>query len=499
MDAPGTRHARHERLRTLRAAVLLVILAGVAVISPPAEAPGTAAPAAERPNIVFVLADDLDWTLVPYMPEVQRLQRDGVTFERFFVSASLCCVSRASILTGRYPHNTRVLTNEPPSGGYLAWTYYGNDTRSVAVGLAAAGYRTGIFGKYINGYEANVRPDPGWTDWMAGSRAYSGFEYDLSDNGFPVHFGSAPTDYATDVIARGGVRFIRVMVELATFAPHRPAVPAPRHAQLFADAELPVDGAFDRRVSDPPRWLDERRALSGRDREELRQRFRRRVRSVQAIDELLGLVRATVEELGVARNTYVVFSSDNGYHLGQRRLTHGKRTAYDGDVRVPTVIAGPGAPAGITSTALASNVDLAPTFLHWAGADRGGQDGRSLHHLLGGRTVPDQWRRGVLVEHYFDGRPPSRRDFGRRLAADPDAQDWRMGLPGTYAAVRTERELYIEHRDGSRELYDLRTDPFELENLAASMTRAERQRWEGRLARFVRCAAASCRRADRLR
>ncbi|MET0818978.1 MAG: sulfatase [Solirubrobacteraceae bacterium] len=483
--------------------MLLAVLAGVVGFGPVAGASG-ADP--QRPNIVFVLADDLDWSLVPYMPEVQRLQRDGVTLEQFVVSASLCCVSRASILTGRYPHNTRVLTNSPPSGGYLAWTYYGNAARSFAVPLAAAGYRTGMFGKYLNGYGANVPPDPGWTGWLAGSDAYFGFDYDLSDNGFPVRFAGAPTDYATDVVARGGVRFIResvaagkpFMVELSTFTPHRPAVPAPRHAQLFQDLELPMTGAFGRAIHDPPRWLGKRRALSGADLAELRERFRRRARSVQAIDEMLGMVRRTLDELGVAGNTYVVFTSDNGYHLGQYRLTHGKRTPYDADIRVPTVIAGPGLPAAVASTALASNVDFAPTFLHWAGAERRGQDGRSLDRVLRGQT-PRRWRRGVLVVHHLDERPPRRTDFGARLAQDPDAQDWRMGMPGTYAAIRTRDHLYVQHRNGSRELYDLRRDPDELQNLAGSMGAGARARWALRLARLAACAGASCRRADRFR
>jgi arylsulfatase A-like enzyme len=490
----------------LRATGLLAVLAGLAGLgaaAQPAEVQERAGP--PRPNIVFVLADDLDWTLLPYMPEVQRLRRDGVTLERFFVSASLCCVSRASILTGRYPHNTQVLTNVPPAGGYAAWSYHGDATRSFAMALSAAGYRTGMFGKYLNGYEANSPPDPGWTDWLAGSRAYRGFEYDLSDNGFLVHHGSAPTDYATDVIARAGAGFIReavaaggpFMAKLGTFAPHPPAVPAPRHADLFRDLELPVDGAFDRITHHPPRWLGDRRALTFRDRTGLRMRFRKRVRSVQAIDELLGMVRATLDELGVASSTYIVFSSDNGFHLGQHRLTHGKRTAYDADIRVPTVIAGPGLPAGTSSAALASNVDLSPTFLDWAGLDRAEQDGRSLDRVLHGDR-PRHWRRGILVEHHFDGRPPTRRDYGPRLALDPDAQSWRMGLPGTYAALRTADHLYVRHKDGSRELYDLRSDPYELHNLAGDMTRAERRRWRGRLQRFKRCAAASCRRADRL-
>jgi len=352
-----------------------------------------------------------------------------------------------------------------------------------------------------------------WPAWTSAARD-AGY---LSAAAFPASVGTGAEiafniysqrrdPWTGDVVARGGVQFIResvaagrpFMAELATFTPHRPAVPAPRHAQLFQDLELPMTGAFGRAIHDPPRWLGKRRALSGADLAELRERFRRRARSVQAIDEMLGMVRRTLDELGVAGNTYVVFTSDNGYHLGQYRLTHGKRTPYDADIRVPTVIAGPGLPAAVASTALASNVDFAPTFLHWAGAERRGQDGRSLDRVLRGQT-PRRWRRGVLVVHHLDERPPRRTDFGARLAQDPDAQDWRMGMPGTYAAIRTRDHLYVQHRNGSRELYDLHRDPDELQNLAGSMVAGARARWALRLARLAACAGPSCRLADRFR
>ena len=438
--------------------MLLAVLAGVVGLASVAPASGADPP---RPNIVFVLADDLDWSLVPYMPEVQRLQRDGVTLEQFVVSASLCCVSRASILTGRYPHNTRVLTNSPPAGGYLAWTYYGNAARSFAVPLAAAGYRTGMFGKYLNGYGANVPPDPGWTDWLAGSDAYFGFDYDLSDNGFPVRFAGAPTDYATDVVARGGVRFIResvaagrpFMVELGDVH-----AASPGGAGAQARAAVPGSGAA--------RW----RARSGARSTTRRAGSGSAARSPAPISSSCASASAgasgrsrrstrcsarsarTLDELGVAGNTYVVFTSDNGYHLGQYRLTHGKRTPYDADIRVPTVIAGPGLPAAVASTALASNVDFAPTFLHWAGAERRGQDGRSLDRVLRGQT-PRRWRRGVLVVHHLDDRPPRRGRLrgpvrpgpGRAGLADGDAGDVRRdphaGPPVRAAPQRQPRAL----------------------------------------------------------
>jgi arylsulfatase A-like enzyme len=483
--------------------VVMVALA-LAGCGGPAAEPEPGSP--REPNIVLVLADDLDWTLLRFMPEARRLRHDGMTLERFYVADSLCCTSRATLLSGRFPHNTGVRTNVSPAGGYGAWTRHDGPGTSFAVGLSAAGYRTGMFGKYLNGYRADLPPDPGWTRWLAGSDAYHGFDYVFSDDGTPVHYGSAPADYATDVIARAGDRFIRdsvaagkpFMVQLATFTPHTPTVPAPRHAQLLRRARLPVDGAFGRPIKDPPRWLGARAALSRRDLDVLRARFRQRARSVLAIDEMLGRVRATLAELGVAGRTYVVFTSDNGYHLGHFRLMQGKRTAYEPDIRVPVVVAGPGVPAGSSSHVLASNVDLAPTFLRWAGVAPRGRDGRSLAPVLRGRE-PRRWRRAVLVEHREEpGEARARRQRGA-AGGDPDAQGRRMGSPGSYDGVRTAEYLYLEHRDGSRELYDLRSDPYELVNRAGAMTPRARLRWHRRLVRLLACSDAGCRRADRLR
>ena len=432
------------------------------------------------------------------MPEVRRLQRDGATLERFYVTDSLCCTSRASMFAGQYPHNTHVRSNVPPTGGFEGFREHGGARRSFAVGLSAAGYRTGLFGKYLNGYPATLPADPGWSDWLAGSDAYHGYDYSFSDNGTPVHFGVAPDDYATDVIARAGDRFVResvaagapFMAQLSTFTPHLPTVPAPRHAEMLGQAPLPVGGrvrpahqrpaALARRTpcAEPPRPRAAPRALPAR------------ARSVLAIDEMLGRIRATLAELGVAEDTYVAFTSDNGYHLGHYRLMQGKRTAYEPDIRVPLVVAGPGVPAGSSSAALAANIDLAPTFLDWAGTGMAEHDGRSLVRLLRGRE-PRRWRRALLVEHHENRR--------ERAADDPDAQGPRGGKPGSYEAVRSDDHLYVEHHDGSREFYDLRADPYELVNLAGSMTPRVRERWHSRLARLRACTGAVCRSADRFR
>jgi N-acetylglucosamine-6-sulfatase len=464
--------------------LLACLLAGCAV--PPA-----AGAAAEPPNIVFVLADDLSWDLIPHMPQVRKLQRDGMTFRQFVVADSMCCSSRATILTGEFPHNTRVLTNTWPEGGYRAFRRHGARMRSVGIALQQAGYRTAVMGKYLNAYSPPKHGvDPGWDEWFVTSMGYRGFDYRMSDNGRVRHYGHRARDYMTDVLARRGVRFIRrsaghgpFFLKIASFAPHRPYTPAPRHRHVRPRAALARGVAFDAHTRAAPTWLGHRPPLTRARLAGLRRQHAMRVRSVQALDELIGRLRATLRRKGIADNTYVVFSSDNGYHLGQHRLTVGKRTAFDHDVRVPLIVAGPGVRARAASSALVGTVDLAPTFEDWAGApadDR--RDGRSLARHLSGRWVQG-WRQSLLIEH---AEP-------RIRAGDPDVQGWAMGLPSSYSALRTRHLTYVEYENGDRELYDRRRDPGELDNRAGRISAARLARLHAKLERYRRCrGTASC-------
>src|ERR1044071_5673437 len=224
-----------------------------------------ASQAAPRPNIVFVLTDDLSWDLVRHMPQVRRLQRDGITFRQFVVADSLCCSSRATILTGQFPHNTHVLGNTRPDGGYPAFRRHGARRRSVGRALQTAGYRTALLGKYLNLYRPDKDGrDPGWDEWLASSWAYTGFGYRQSDNGHPMTAGYRSRDYVTDVLATRAVRFVRrsrrgpFFLLGSPYAPHKPYTPAPRHRRMFRHVPLPRAGSFDAPVSGAPRWLGRR-------------------------------------------------------------------------------------------------------------------------------------------------------------------------------------------------------------------------------------------------
>jgi arylsulfatase A-like enzyme len=451
-----------------------------------------------QPNIVFVLTDDLSTDLIPYMPNVRRLQQRGTSFSNYFVTDSLCCPSRATILTGAYPHDTGIFRNTGADGGFLAFHARGLEQDTYATNLQGVGYRTGLLGKYLNQYSpSRIRTalggpyvPPGWTDWTVAGNGYQGFGYRLARTVRVVRHGFQAKDYLTNVLAREGLDFVDesvsegspFMLNVWTFAPHAPAIPAPRDRNRFATLTAPRDAAFDEiDMLDKPAWLRDHKPLSVEQTERIDATFRDRVRTVQAVDRMIGRLQRRLKTLGIARDTYIVFSSDNGYHLGQHRLTPGKLTAYDPDVRVPLIVTGPGVPAGRTVDAMTENTDLCPTFAELAGAPAPPRaDGRSLVPLLhpgaDDATAAD-WRDAVLIEHHGNVSGVN----------DPDLPPAGSGNPPSYEALRTKDALYVEYADGERELYDLREDPFQLRNLAEQEPPELLAHLSGQLATMANC------------
>jgi N-acetylglucosamine-6-sulfatase len=422
-----------------------------------------------KPNIVFVLTDDLSWNLVKYMPQVKKLQRDGLTFSNYTVTDSLCCPSRSSIFTGKFPHDTGVYTNNAPDGGFTVFHDRGNENHTYATALHASGYATGMMGKYLNGYVPTQKyVPPGWSEWDVSGKAYREYDYNLNENNQVVHYGSKPADYLTDVMSAKGASFIKrnaaaktpFALEIAAYAPHSPYAPAAADLDKFPGLKAPRTKAYDALPANAPAWLAAHGPLTPDQKANLDGIFRKRVQAVQSVDRMIGNLRATLEASGVADNTYFVFSSDNGYHLGEYRLGAGKQTAFDTDVHVPLVVAGPNIKAGTSRDEVTQNIDLAPTFEDLAGLPiPSSVDGHSLVSLLGGQKSSD-WRTGALIEHHGPDA----------VAGDPDAQTAFQGIPPTYDALRTATYTYVEYRNGQVEFYDRAKDPDELHNIAGDLT-----------------------------
>ena len=471
--------------------------------TPPERAERSDPERSARPNLLVVMTDDQ--TAASFVPEVMPeatsfFAEGGTTFADAIAVPPLCCPSRAGFLTGQYPHNHGVLGNEP---GYPDLR---DPEATLPVALQAAGYRTGLIGKYLSNYElvGGERPAPGFDRWFATLR-YAGYrDYVVSDDGEPRHYGTEDRDYSTSVYFRQARKFVADAGEakqpfflwLAPNAPHTAEAGsgscAGRFAQppddaayeKFADAPLPPSKAFDEAdVSDKPRWAKGIPSLDGDARREIETAYRCALAAVGAIDDGFGDLVARLERDGTLDDTVVVFVSDNGLLNGEHRISDDKRLPLEPALRVPLAIRVPASPAEIESPAetdaLATTVDLAPTLLDYAdakpctpGGDCWRMDGRSLRPLLEGDS--EGWPRDRAI--------PIELDDGY-----------------SYTALRTPRYLYSEmtaDRGGplahpAPELYDLRADPQQLDNLARSEDRgikALRSRLADRLFKLRRCS-----------
>jgi N-acetylglucosamine-6-sulfatase len=231
----------------------------------------------------------------------------------------------------------------------------------------------------------------------ANNDGYFNVSYKLNENGKIVAYGGAPEDYLTDVIAAKAVDHIRrfsaegrsFFLYVATFAPHSPYNPAPRHKGMFKEAELPRPPSFNEAdVSDKPGFIQELPRLNQDEIAEITTHHRQRLECLQAVDELVETLVDTLEDTGELERTDLVYASDNGFHLGEHRMKEGKDTAYEEDIRVPLAIRGPGIPNGRAISGIALNIDLAPTFAACAGIKPPDfVDGRPLLPLLADPSV----------------------------------------------------------------------------------------------------------------
>ena len=472
------------------------------------------AAAAARPNIVFILTDDQDLLLgsLDAMPHLRwLLGTQGLTFSHDFVPLSLCCPSRSTILTGQYAHNHKVYTNAPPDGGFQEFLRLGHEEATIGTALHEAGYRTALMGKYLNEYphgSDRTHVPPGWDEWDVpiDGNAYGGFNYTLNQNGKLIPHGAAPADYMTDVITARARQFIAgaaagpspFFLYVATYAPHRPYTPAPRHAALFANAKAPRTPSFNEAdVSDKPEGVRARPPLTAGDIAFIDRGYRLRLQGLQAVDEMVAAIVRTLRNNGQLDNTYIFFTSDNGYHMGQHRMLPAKYTPYETDVRVPLLVRGPGVPAGRTVDAFTLNVDFAPTFAEIAGATlREPVDGRSLVPLLHGGPVPADWRKSVLLEQFTFREAPQPAGTVREPSEAPAAQGV-VEYP-SHLGLRTPTYKYVEYANGERELYDLTADPDETENQARRADPGFLAQLSDRVHRLNACAAAACRQLEAL-
>ena len=489
--------------------------------------PGTglaASAAPTAPNIVMLMVDDMRTDELRFMPRTRRLVgQPGATFRNAIVPTAMCCPSRASTLTGLHTHNHGVWSHREP------WGFHAFDDRStLAVWLQAAGYTTAYLGKYLNGYGLQPRPGaetgrstqyvpPGWDSWRASidgglprDHAHHGDTYDYFDttlnndgSGYLSHQGRYQTNVYAELASEEIERLAAAPEPFFSYvsftAPHfgdpvESDDPGPVR-QTSGDSSAWVQAATPAR---PRRVWDEfndaiTRApgkawqaggptghvgapsdlppISRVEWRRVREIARQRAESLSVVDEAIGRILGSLAATGELDDTVVVFTSDNGYFLGEFRVRQGKTYPYGPSGRVPLLIRGPGVPAGVTRSDPYLSIDHAPTLAQAAGVTMPYEpDGRSLWDVA--RTGDQGWTSAVLTE----------------------AAPRRPGEPNAVLGVRTGDFFYAAWRGGAEELFDLRSDRAERHNVATDPSYADDlTQLRGLLAGLRDCRAATCR------
>lgn len=491
--------------------MLLILLSGL--VFGPAKA--ASVPATSGPNIIVIMTDDQDLTMgsLNYMPKLrQYITEQGTTFANFFTPQSLCCPSRVTFLRGQYPHNHQVYTNLPPLGGFEKAYTLGLEQDTLATALHTAGYRTALIGKYLNGYPLSTNQTyipAGWDVWFSPTTegAYGSYNYMVNDNGTLVTYGSTRTDYITDVLRNEALDFIGhtsspsseqpFFLLLTFYAPHSPANPAQRHVNLFPNAQVPRTVGFNEGdMSDKPTFMQTRPNLIEAEIADLDLQYRRRVQSLQAVDEAIEALVLQLAANNQLDNTYIFFLSDNGYHLGQHRLPAGKASPYEEDIHVPLIVRGPGVRIGAERAELASMIDLAPTLTEIGHATTGYLcDGQSLLPLMTTPAIPSNWRKAIHIEYYHDAvqRQPDRVASWEPL----EPMDlWDQAVTPqvlAYTALRTERYSFVDRPGLEDELYDLAHDPEQVRNRWRDAPATMKTQLASYLAALQTCSGVSCR------
>jgi N-acetylglucosamine-6-sulfatase len=460
-----------------------------------------------RPSIVVIQADDQSLEMMRVMERTNRLLGErGATFRNHFANWPACCPSRATQLTGQYAHNHGVLS----AAGYDRFDREDN----LAVWLGAAGYEVAHVGKFLNGYgpptddpatipnERNEVP-PGWTDWRSGAAGtthtfynyiqseWSGEPDEVPRDGIEIPYGGAEEDYKGDVNTDDAVDLISdyggpgnpFYLQVDYLAPHAggPAQtpqppnnclggpqPTPRHAHVFDDEPLAAlqDPSFNEAdVADKPPHVADNELIASPGIENITRLYRCRLESTLAIDEGVAEIVRALRAAGELESTYIFYMADNGFFHGEHRIRPRKNEVYEPSIRLPFLLRGPGVPEGVKVNELTINADFATTVLEVTGAEPivRAPDGRSLLPIV--RSPREEAGRELLIETL------------------------------QFTAIRTQRYKWVEYEaDNFVELYDLKRDPYEEENVAGESRYADvAAALASRLDALRDCSGAGCR------
>jgi arylsulfatase A-like enzyme len=456
-------------------AILLLMVTAMVMLATGDPRLATPARGQTKPNIIFVLTDDQFAGTLSSMPALNsNVTSRGVVFDNMTAGYPLCCPNRAVMLRGQYAHNTHIYSNDAPLGGWKKFHDQGMEKSTFATWLHDAGYKTGMFGKYMNNYTDPSIP-PGWDRWYAWNGPKQGWTA-VNDQGTQRSLIPRAADR---VVGDRAFRFLENRVDSPTpffafvnfGAEHAPYYHDKADDGAFEGVGVPRTDSFNEEdVTDKPTFVRNLAPLSEEDVARMDQNYADGLRSLMRVDRFIGKASALLKSKGEMRNTYFVFYSDNGAHFGQHRLPHGKLMPYEEDTNFPLIVRGPGITEedyGQKRTQLAGSHDIAPTLARMGGARVPGfVDGRSI--LPVAQNPTSAWpRTAVLSERKIDDIPPS----------------WEM--------LRLSDANYTRYDNGDKEYYDLIKDPLQLDNALGGASNAPNQQtqdyYEQRLDALANC------------
>ncbi|KAI9050293.1 hypothetical protein LZ554_005460 [Drepanopeziza brunnea f. sp. 'monogermtubi'] len=449
-----------------------------------------------RPNVVFILTDDQDVHLssLDYMPFVRKhLLEQGTYFSKHYCTTALCCPSRVTLWTGKAAHNTNITDVNPPYGGYPKFVTQGFNKNYLPVWLQKAGYNTYYTGKLFNVHTVDNYDAPYAAGFTESDFLLDPYTYNYLNSTFQ-HTGETPRSYegqySTDVLAQKAYSLLDHAVQaeapffltVAPIAPHanvemngsalddghtfkfESPVSAERHKHLFKDVKVPRTESFNPDNPSGANWLLELKQQNKSNVDHNDHFYRQRLRALQAVDELVDGLFERLEAHGIMDNTYIIYSSDNGFHIGQHRLQPGKSCGYEEDINIPLVIRGPGVAKNHTTSMVTTHTDLAPTFFDLLGIPpRDDFDGTAFPVTAAGIEMAKARRREHVNVEYWG------------FAGGEGKYDHELHENNTYKAIRILGPAYNLYYSiwctNEHELYDMDNDPHQMQNLLSPSRR----------------------------
>lgn len=439
-----------------------------------------------KPNFIVIVLDDADsgmfteTSLREMFPNIGRIANEGIRFTNCHASTPVCAPSRASFLRGQYAHRTAVRVNDPAvtmangfSGSYSEYTRREMHQDDLSVWLKNLGYRTMLVGKYLH-HNFDFKVPPGWDDfyYSLGNKYFETYRFITAPNNAGSSSPLPPEQYRNTVEADDAVRLIEnctadgkqpFFLYLAPIAPHDPNNKdkwiEPQYRDGWPDLQLPATQDLNEQdVSDKPKIIGQMKPLDSQEMLVVQRVYRQRMLSVKSVDDMVGRIYATLEATGQIANTYIVFTSDHGFLLGQHRLI-GKCLPYTESTSVPLFVRGPGVAQGVSAKHLIAHFDVAPTLVELAGGKAPSfVDGKSFAPLLAAPAnyAEAEWRGPILIEHWETFQSRNRQ------------------VVTVFSALRMFDELFVEWANGESEYYDLEKDPQELENQFTALETAQK-------------------------